>query len=354
MLRLKYLPQALICIVLLCWLSLMYTGKFSVSTNNYDPLLDLTANLTHYPHRHYQCLLRNWMNPNNTPTPKNDLAMDDDIHADIVRTLFVEDPMFPGGEYGFSEEDLNKEDIYGQLGAPILVDRILGHKRNGFFIEAGAVDGLHLSNTLFFETRRNFTGILIEPSSNYTMLRQRNRKVKSLNVCLSRKPIPEEVTFLDCYDIGGIEGEVKAWTKDFVNTPETTRVKKTCLPVHAILAAVGNPKVNYFSLDIEGVELDVLKSIPWDKVDIDIFSIEVYGNGRDPNDVSVFMRKSGYTKVVSALKGTDDIYVRDDFRSPIFGPDQKPKSMIRRRNFDLTRMGNTLCKMWFNTNCASN
>ena len=83
--------------------------------------------------------------------------------------------------------------------------------------------------------------------------------------------------------------------------------------------------MNYFSLDIEGGELDVLQTIPWEKVDIDIFSIKVYGNSRNEDLVSEKMQKSGYTKVVSVLRGTNDIYVRNDFRSSVFGQDQKPK-----------------------------
>ena len=43
-----------------------------------------------------------------------------------------------------------------------------------------------------------------------------------------------------------------------------------CFPFHSILFAIGNPTVDYFSLDIEGIELDVLKTIPWDKVDIKV------------------------------------------------------------------------------------
>ena len=38
--------------------------------------------------------------------------------------------------------------------------------------------------------------------------------------------------------------------------------------------ALGNPTVDYMSLDIEGAELPVLKTVPWDKVTITIvFSI---------------------------------------------------------------------------------
>ena len=47
-------------------------------------------------------------------------------------------------------------------------------------------------------------------------------------------------------------------------------IKAVCLPFISILSAIGNPSVDYFSLDIEGVELDVLKTIPWEKVDIKV------------------------------------------------------------------------------------
>ena len=30
--------------------------------------------------------------------------------------------------------------------------------------------------------------------------------------------------------------------------------------------ALGNPHVDYFSLDIEGAELAMLKTLPWDKI----------------------------------------------------------------------------------------
>ena len=34
----------------------------------------------------------------------------------------------------------------------------VGGKRNGFFIESGAYDGETISNSLFFELKRNYTG----------------------------------------------------------------------------------------------------------------------------------------------------------------------------------------------------
>ena len=36
---------------------------------------------------------------------------------------------------------------------------ILGQKRNGFFIESGAYTGEYLSNSLYFEIKRNYSGL---------------------------------------------------------------------------------------------------------------------------------------------------------------------------------------------------
>ena len=57
------------------------------------------------------------------------------------------------------------------------------------------------------------------------------------------------------------EGEVKGWAENQIDE-KSNHIQALCLPLISILNAVGNPVVDYFSLDIEGVELDVLKTIP--------------------------------------------------------------------------------------------
>ena len=43
-----------------------------------------------------------------------------------------------------------------------------------------------------------------------------------------------------------------------------------CFPLHAILLAMGVRTVHYFSLDVENAEMNVLRAIPFDKVDIKV------------------------------------------------------------------------------------
>ena len=83
--------------------------------------------------------------------------------------------------------------LSGTLIASIL-DQIFKDKNNGFFIEAGALDGEYMSHTLPLERDKNWTGLLIEPDShNFKELQDRNRKSHIINACISINNYPEQV-----------------------------------------------------------------------------------------------------------------------------------------------------------------
>ena len=75
--------------------------------------------------------------------------------------------------YNFS----GSPDTKGQYGQAVEVEKLFKGKKNGFFIEAGAYDGENLSNTLLFEAKLNWTGLLVEPNPDlYQSLKSKNRK----------------------------------------------------------------------------------------------------------------------------------------------------------------------------------
>ena len=64
----------------------------------------------------------------------------------------------------------------GQFDQPEVVDKLLGGLKRGFFLEAGAADGEHLSNTLLFEIRRQWKGMLVEPNPDeFQKLKEKHR-----------------------------------------------------------------------------------------------------------------------------------------------------------------------------------
>ena len=62
-----------------------------------------------------------------------------------------------------------------------MVDKYFKGAKGNFFIEAGANDGETISNTVFFELKRNWTGILIEPNPEaFQKLLAKNRQIFTL------------------------------------------------------------------------------------------------------------------------------------------------------------------------------
>ena len=67
----------------------------------------------------------------------------------------------------------------------------------GFFIEAGAFDGEHTSNTVWLEILKHWTGLLIEPDPNYyTQVMGKARRAWGINACISPYPYPSLVSRL--------------------------------------------------------------------------------------------------------------------------------------------------------------
>ena len=86
-----------------------------------------------------------------------------------------------------------------------------------------------------------------------------------------------------------------------------SRYQLRCYPLFSLLLALGNPRVDFLSLDIEGAELAVLRTVPWDKVDIELVMVEI--NHSDKAELDRTMSAAGY-EVYKNLKEQDVIYRR--------------------------------------------
>jgi hypothetical protein len=67
-------------------------------------------------------------------------------------------------------------------------------------------------------------------------------------------------------------------------------------------------KIDYISLDVEGAEMTILKTINFDKYSINIMTIEVNNSA---NEIDDFMTNNGFEKISSM--GCDYIYKNKNF-----------------------------------------
>lgn len=171
------------------------------------------------------------------------------------------------------------------------IRKLLGDKRDGFFVECGGLDGETRSNTLYMERNLNWRGLLVEADpENYAKLQTKNRKAWSSNTCLAVKPYPHTTEFLQSFSIGKI----------LERSPSNGNAKTTtvqCMPLFSLLTAMKMTTIDYFSLDVEGSELKVLKTIPFDKVLIKILSVEIEHSQEGKDKLLEFMEDKGYRLV---------------------------------------------------------
>ncbi|XP_035714231.1 protein Star-like [Folsomia candida] len=85
---------------------------------------------------------------------------------------------------------------------------------------------------------------------------------------------------------------MNGWGAFLGNEGDYRSFEAQCFPLYSILRAINVTTVDYFSLDIEGAELSVLKTIPWEAVLIKTLSIEV--RNKTDEKLKDYMKSVGF------------------------------------------------------------
>jgi FkbM family methyltransferase len=185
--------------------------------------------------------------------------------------------------------------------------------KNGFFMDIGAHDGISINNTLYFEKYNNWTGVNVEPIKTvYNNLVINRPKSININcaVCnndgtaefISNTGYTEMISCLknvsDIRNIKRIEKENKITS----STSETIIVETK--KIETICDEYNIKHINYLYIDVEGAEFDVIKSINFDKVFIDIICFE---NNFD--DVSIPIVKYLENKNYRGIAQSIDVFM---------------------------------------------
>lgn len=163
--------------------------------------------------------------------------------------------------------------------------------KNGFYVDVGAHDGISINNTLYFEKNNNWTGINIEPIKKVFDKLVINRP-NNINVNCAVCNNDGETDFL-CNTgytemISGIKNnfDIRHFDRLLRENQQmgstTEVIKVNTKKLETILDENNIKHINYLSIDVEGAEFEVIKSINFNKVFIDVIGFE-----NNYNDVSV-------------------------------------------------------------------
>jgi FkbM family methyltransferase len=148
------------------------------------------------------------------------------------------------------------------------LDRVFSGMRDGFFVEAGALDGFYESNTYFLERARNWRGLLIEPTPGFARNARRERPRSQVVECALVAPdFPHdhvELRFGGSKTVVDTEGAA-AWVADAqseiaLDDPEHV-YRAPAKTLSSVLDDLDAPEIDLLSLDVEGYEPHVLAGL---------------------------------------------------------------------------------------------
>lgn len=216
----------------------------------------------------------------------------------------------------FDIETLRAEGFQSQDGQDKYVAEVLFPAlRAATFVDIGAHDGVRFSNTYYLEKTLGWSGLAVEPIAAVYQEMAKNRNCITINGCVSDVNGTEEFVELIGY------GRMLSGLKHKYDQRHIQRIQRVieqhgttlrssfvpCYTLEALLHLHNISLIHYLSLDIEGGELDVLKSINYKKAYIKTIGVE--NNYGDPHLIW-FMKSVGYQHI--AKVGADEFFMRED------------------------------------------
>lgn len=224
--------------------------------------------------------------------------------------------------FGKLFEKLSRRKYYSQYGQDRwLNEKVFKNRKSGTFVEVGADDGVDKSNTYFFEKYLGWSGLCVEPSPERYQLLRANRSCACENFAAScREGV---VGFLDIQGYGkGLSGITANYSAEHreriekeIENPDNRGscvIEVQAVPLGALLAKHDIKHVDFCTIDTEGSEMDVLKSIDFSACKIDILCIE---NNYSDREVGEFLSHLGYS--LDYKIEIDDVYFRSDFKTSL-------------------------------------
>ena len=197
---------------------------------------------------------------------------------------------------------------YSQAGQDLWVARdVCKFKKEGYFVDIGAFDGIHLSNTYWLEKHLGWRGICVEADPKTFSLLRKNRHCECLNACVG---LPSrQISFISGMGVFSGASEISV-NEEQAKISGGENIILPTSSLEEILKSFHAPDViDYLSIDVEGMEEQVMGGFPFHEVRFLCATIE-----RPNKAVRMVMQEHGYILVVDQ-PGLDAFYIHSQMQA---------------------------------------
>lgn len=157
-------------------------------------------------------------------------------------------------------------------------DRVIS---DGIFLELGACDGVMYSNTKMLQDHFGFTGVLIEPVPDlFEKLVQNRKGCKCYNYAVSDKT-DSFVDFVGNNACSGIVDTINDGALKYVDNKVPYKVANQSLA--KLVEHSGFRHIDFMIVDVEGGELNVLRSMDWERTPVFVVIVEAHSGEHEAN-----------------------------------------------------------------------
>ncbi len=219
---------------------------------------------------------------------------------------------YPGSEYVaiFACARDHAGHAYSQILQDLFVLYETKFKRNGFFVEFGAGDGIFLSNSYLLSRDYGWEGILAEPARVHHAALRASRACRIDTRCVwtrSGENLPFNET--DFAELSTLE-QFSAVDLHAQSRASGRRYPVETVSLHDLLVTHQAPRdIDYLSIDTEGSELDILTAFDWNSFRFGIITVEHNFTGAQAKLYELLTAK-GYARKFEHISSGDDWYVK--------------------------------------------
>ena len=169
-----------------------------------------------------------------------------------------------------------------------VIEEMFGYFMSGYFVDIGCSDGIKHSNTYMLEKKYGWDGVCIDGNERYCEMARRRRNVPVVNAVLDK----EERTVI----FGKAKrekGGIKEYSSCGCRLSGEKSVETTT--IGQVLRDIAAPKIiSFVSLDVEGAEVPILETFPFDEYWVKVFIVDYDNNEEKKKQIDDIMTAHGY------------------------------------------------------------
>lgn len=215
----------------------------------------------------------------------------------------------------FGQWDPWQQISWSQEGEDQILRRIFEHQSSGFYVDIGAHHPKRFSNTYLFY-RKGWTGINVDamPGSMKAFKKMRPRDI-NLEFAVGSKEIELDYYVFNETALNGFSSELSHKRQSDESNYKVVEVMKIKMkPLSKILEEYlpSGQVIDFLSIDVEGLDLDVLVSNDWQRYRPKLVLVEVLGSSLRElidSEIGKFMESLNYSVYAKSI---NTVFFKDD------------------------------------------